>query len=218
MSGQAATAQDWDERYRRFPDLYGSRPNTFLVSSEVLLPRGARVLVIGDGQGRNGVWLARRGHRVTTVDQSAVAVAQARALAAQQGATIRAEAADLSEWIRTPPAAGPWDAVVWIFVHLPRALRAEIGATMGPRLAPYGILVMETYSTAQPLMGSGGPQDPDLLSRRDDAASEWPDLDIESRVVERRVFEGRAHQGLSSVVQVLGRGRGRAPRRVAEPE
>lgn len=210
------TAVDWDERYRRFPDLYGSRPNDFLAASEILLPRGARVLVVGDGQGRNGVWMASRGFQVTTVEQSSVAARQATALAASAGVEMECVVDDLTEWIETPQAAGPWDAVVWIFVHLPRAVRSRIGAVLGPALQPEGRLIMETFSVAQPQMGSGGPSDPGLLSRRDDAAEDWPDLTVESRIVERRVFEGRAHQGLASVVQVLGRGRGRRPRRGAE--
>lgn len=207
------TSAGWDERYRRFPDLYGSRPNEFLTASEILLPRGARVLVAGDGQGRNGVWLAGRGFQVTSVEQSAVAAGQAAALARSKGVALEIVVADLAEWIGTPQAAGPWDAVVWIFVHLPRCTRARIGAVLGPALQPEGRLIMETFSAAQPQMGSGGPSDPDLLSRRDDAAEDWPDLSVESRIVERRVFEGRAHQGLASVVQVLGRGKGRRPRR-----
>ncbi|AXE39298.1 class I SAM-dependent methyltransferase [Acidipropionibacterium virtanenii] len=215
MTGTGEAA-DWDERYRRFPELYGSRPNDFLVTTEILLPRGARVLVVGDGQGRNGVWLAGRGHEVTSVEQSPVAVRQAQGLARARGVALTCVVADLAQWITTPEATGPWDAVVWIFVHLPRAARARIGAGLGPALQPEGRLIMETYSTAQPQLRSGGPTDPEVLSHRDDAAAHWPDLIVESRILERRIFEGRAHQGLGSVVQVLGRGRGRRPRRGAE--
>ncbi|WP_130864966.1 SAM-dependent methyltransferase [Acidipropionibacterium timonense] len=197
----------WDDRYRQFPDLFGDRPNDFLVECEILLPRAGRVLVVGDGQGRNGVWLASRGFRVTTVDLSAVGCEQARARALRRGVEMDVHCADLLDWCSGPQAQGPWDAVVWVFVHLTLAERCAIGAALGPRLAPGGVLVQETYSTAQPLMGTGGPADPALLSHRDDAAAQWPDLVVDSRAVERRIFEGRAHQGPSSTIQVLGRAR-----------
>lgn len=211
----------WDERYRLFPDLFGERPNDFLVSSEVLLPRGGRVLVVGDGQGRNGVWLARRGFRVTAVDLSEVACRQARERAVAAGVEIEVIHADLLEWATAPASQGPWDAIVWIFLHLSAHLRHRLAGLLGPRLAPGGVLVMETYSTDQPAARQahgavGGPRDPALLSRPQDAAEDWPCLEVESRQVDRRVFEGRGHQGTSSTVQVLGRPRprtGPTPRR-----
>lgn len=70
-------AEWWDQRYSHPSLLYGFRPNSFLVVAEVMLPRAARVLVLGDGEGRNGVWLAGQGHHVVSVDFSAVAMQKA---------------------------------------------------------------------------------------------------------------------------------------------
>ena len=70
---------DWDRRYSHPNHVFGYRPNDFLVEASVMLPRRGRVLVLGDGEGRNGVWLAEQGHAVTTVDVSRVAVEKARA-------------------------------------------------------------------------------------------------------------------------------------------
>ncbi|MDZ7661986.1 hypothetical protein [Thiohalophilus sp.] len=38
---------------------------------------GQKVLLIGEGEGRNGVWLARQGLEVTAVDQSQTGLARA---------------------------------------------------------------------------------------------------------------------------------------------
>ena len=46
------------------------------------VPSAGQVLVPGDGEGRNGVWLAQQGHSVTSVDASAVGLQKARDLAA----------------------------------------------------------------------------------------------------------------------------------------
>lgn len=197
----------WDDRYDHPNNLFGYRPNDFLVTAEVMLRRGSRLLVLGDGEGRNGVWLAQQGHRVTTVDISEVGVAKARALAAERKVNLDAQVADLAEWIHTPAAEGPWDGIVVIFCHLPPGLRAEVARVLTGQLAPQGKLLMEVYTPAQPAMGTGGPTDEDLLMTRPKVEADWPGLDLDIMITERRIFEGMAHQGLSSVLQVLGQRR-----------
>lgn len=198
------TQQVWDERYADPRYLFGERPNDFLVESEIMVPRGSRVLVLGDGEGRNGVWLAERGHHVVTVDLSPVGVDKARRLAAQRGVALEAHAADLDEFLDHDAAAGPWDAVVSIFCHLPAALRRRVANALTPRFSPRGVLVLESYTPAQIGLGTGGPQDQSLLLTRDRVLQEWPGVVLDCRMLERRVFEGHAHQGLSAVIQVIG--------------
>ena len=200
-------ARHWDDRYDHPNHLFGYRPNDFLVTAEVMLRRQGRVLVLGDGEGRNGTWLAQKGHRVTTVDISPVGAAKARDLAAERGVDVDVQVADLADWVHTPAAEGPWDAIVSIFCHLPSDVRRDVAAALAPQLAPQGKLVMEVYTPAQPSMGTGGPKDPDLLMTRPQVEADWPGLLRDIRIVERRIFEGMAHQGLSSVLQVLGQPR-----------
>ncbi len=57
----------WDERYREPGYAYGSNPNDFLASVADRIPQGP-VLCLAEGEGRNGVFLASRGHAVTAVD------------------------------------------------------------------------------------------------------------------------------------------------------
>ncbi|MGJ6980933.1 class I SAM-dependent methyltransferase [Aestuariimicrobium soli] len=201
--------EGWDERYRDPRYLFGERPNDFLVEAEVMIPRrsateGGRVLVLADGEGRNGVWLARQGHRVTTVDFSAVGVDKARRLAAAQGVELDAHVADLADFIDEPAAEGPWDAIVLVFVHLPQDLRRRVAAALTPRLGERGVVIIEGYTPAQLSLGTGGPQDESLMYTRERVISDWPGLRLDVRVTERRIFEGPGHQGLSAVVQVLG--------------
>ncbi len=205
--GPADLAGVWDARYSHPNYVYGYRPNDFLRDSAVLLKRQGRVLVLGDGEGRNGVWLAQKGHRVTTVDLSRVGVRKAQALARERGVSLDARVGDLRTWLDSDDAQGPWDGVVSIFCHLPSALRRQVAEILTPRIAADGVLIVESYSTAQPSLGSGGPSEDDLLLTRDRVRAEWPRLALDVRLVERRIFEGMGHQGLSSVVQVLGRPR-----------
>lgn len=197
-------AATWDDRYEHPNHLYGYKPNDFLKSQEIMLRRGSRVLCLGDGEGRNGVWLAERGHQVTTVDWSRVAVEKALAWADERGVRIDARHADLAEWIHAPAAGGPWGAVVSIFCHLPPPLRRTVSQTMVRRMAPGARLILEAYTPAQLQLGTGGPTDRAVLMTRQDVLDDWAGLALDVRLVERRIFEGMGHQGLSSVVQVLG--------------
>ena len=69
------------------------------------------------------MFLARRGHAVTAVDQSAVGLAKARTLAARHGVVLTTVTADLGTFAIRP---GAWAGIVATFVHLPPALRARV--------------------------------------------------------------------------------------------
>ena len=80
---QKGPAAFWDEKYAGPRGAsFGTAPNAFLASQAALLRKGQRALVPGDGEGRNGVWLAERGLIVDTVDASPVGVALAAAVKA----------------------------------------------------------------------------------------------------------------------------------------
>ena len=52
--------QFWDQRFAGETFKYGLEPNAFLRAEATRLAPGSRVLVPGDGEGRNGVWLAQQ--------------------------------------------------------------------------------------------------------------------------------------------------------------
>lgn len=85
----------WDQNFAGAEYRYGTQPNAYLASQAHRLAPGSTVLVPGDGEGRNGVWLARQGHRVTAIDLSTVGLDKARRLAHEQGVAIDTQVADL---------------------------------------------------------------------------------------------------------------------------
>ena len=57
---------DWDERYSIDDYLFGQKPaQALLRNEEYLVPRG-ETLLIADGEGRNSVYLAKNGFKVTS--------------------------------------------------------------------------------------------------------------------------------------------------------
>ncbi|MCC2593487.1 class I SAM-dependent methyltransferase [Tessaracoccus sp. OS52] len=195
----------WDQRYSHPNYVFGYKPNDFLAANASFLRPGSRVLCLGDGEGRNGVFLASRGHHVVSLDFSAVALTKARQLASEKGVELETWHLDLADWVGQPAPEQPWDAIVSIFCHLPPDLRAEVARTATAQTRPGGMLLLEAYTPAQLALGTGGPKDPDLLLTRPAVLADWQGWTLDVRLLERRIFEGMGHQGLSSVVQVLGK-------------
>lgn len=193
----------WDERYGTADGyVFGTAPNDFLATHAGSIPPGP-VLCLAEGEGRNAVFLAQRGHTVTAVDQSSVGLAKARQLAAQRGVTITTTAADLADYRIEP---GAWSGIVAIFAHLPAPLRQRVNAQIVAGLRPGGVYLSEVYSPAQLAFGTGGPKDPALLVPLADLCAELAGLDLViARECERDVIEGTGHTGRASVVQILAR-------------
>jgi hypothetical protein len=78
----------WDERYNQETFLFGTEPNDFLREEAQRIPG------LGDGEGRNGVWLAEQGYAVTAVHLSRVGLAKTQKLAAARGVEIETIFAD----------------------------------------------------------------------------------------------------------------------------
>jgi SAM-dependent methyltransferase len=192
----------WDERYGAPEYVYGTEPNEFLASVASRIPLG-QVLSLADGEGRNGVFLATLGHRVTSVDASPVGLAKAGRLAAARGVTLTTIVADLAEYVIVP---GGWEGIVSIFCHLPPPLRRRVHEQVVRGLAPGGMYVLEAYSVRQLQFGTGGPQKAELLLTLDAVRGELAGLEFLHAVeIEREVHEGTFHNGPSAVIQVRAR-------------
>lgn len=194
--------QWWDERYAEPGLAYGSEPNDFLAAVADRLPPGP-VLTLGEGEGRNAVFLAGLGHAVTAVDQSEVGLAKTRQRAEETGLRVHTEQADLSVY---PIRPGAWAGIVSVFCHLPPAIRVPLYAAVVQGLQPGGVFILEAYTPQQLGRGTGGPQALDMLLSLDELRRELAGLEFLHAVeLEREVREGAYHTGLAAVVQLVAR-------------
>ncbi|HTY88043.1 MAG TPA: class I SAM-dependent methyltransferase [Candidatus Acidoferrum sp.] len=192
----------WDERYRSADYVYGTAPNEFLRSVADRIPRG-KVLSLGEGEGRNAVFLAELGCEVIGVDQSPVGLEKARRLAELRGVKIDTAVADLAQYEIAP---GNWDAIVSIFCHLPSELRRTLYRKVVQGLRPGGLFVLEAYTPAQLQFKTGGPTSADFLASLGVLKGELQGLNFAlGQELERPVVEGQFHTGLAAVVQILAR-------------
>lgn len=197
------SANAWDERYDRADFAYGTEPNAFLVGQRWRLERGMAVLAVADGEGRNGVWLAQQGMKVTSVDGSAVGLRKALGLALTRGVILRTICADLVDW---DWPQGTYDAVASVFLHLPPEHRAAVHRAMLAAVRPGGLVLMEAFAPAQLAHASGGPRDAAMLYdaallRADFAGAEI----LELQETETDLDEGPLHQGKAATVRLVAR-------------
>lgn len=200
-------ADAWNQRYAS-GDVYGTAPNDFLRDVVGVLAPQSRVLSLAEGQGRNAVFLAERGHTVTAVDISRTGLERVRALADARNVTARIETIEADLGAYEP--AGPFDAVIAVFAHLPSAVRRVAYRRAARSLVPHGLFVLESYRPEQVSHGTGGPRDRDLLPTLDELREDLTEGDLRfdfivARAVERIVVEGTLHTGLAATNQLLAR-------------
>jgi SAM-dependent methyltransferase len=194
----------WDARFEGEAYRFGEAPNAFLARQAGRLSPGMSVLAVGDGEGRNGVWLAEQGLDVHSLDISPRAVDKARRLAARRGLSIRAEVTDLLHW-QWPPAV--YDAVVAVFVQFAGpAWQDRLFAGMKSTVRPGGLIILEGYRPEQIAFGTGGPPDPTYMYTHDLLQAAFADFEmLELAAYDAELSEGDAHAGLSAVIDLVAR-------------
>ncbi len=194
----------WDERYQTDEYVFGEQPNAFLASQVDLVRRHRRALAVADGEGRNGVWLAEQGLEVVSIDASAVGLAKARRLAARRGVEIETVLADLAafDW---PENA--FDLVVAIFIQFADPpLRSAIFGGIKRTLRPGGTLILEGYRAEQLGYCTGGPGELDKLYTLEMLEQAFADMEIvHLRAQDSAITEGRAHAGMSALLDLIAR-------------
>ncbi|MCU0908234.1 MAG: class I SAM-dependent methyltransferase [Rhodobacteraceae bacterium] len=195
----------WDDRYRGEGYRFGTEPAQFLRAHAGHIAPGSRVLCVADGEGRNSVWLAGQGHRVTAFDPSGVALEKAARLAADRGATVEVAQATAEDW----DWSQPFDAVVAIFVQFaPPAMRDAMFAGFARALVPGGVVLIHGYHVRhlQPGYGRGGSKDPLNLYTPDLLRAAFPGWDVlVAADHDADLAEGEAHVGRSALVDFVAR-------------
>ena len=161
---------EWDQRYGGKELVWSAEPNRWVEEVAGDLPAG-RALDLAAGEGRNALWLAERGWRVTAVDFSAVGLERARSLAGRRlgdhAERLELVQADLIDYV---PAQRGYDLVIIAYLQVDASLRRRALRTAAGAVAPGGLLLVVAHDSDNLIHGIGGPQDPAVLYTAADAA------------------------------------------------
>ena len=194
----------WEARYATPEYVFGTAPAAFLVRHRQYLTPGRTALSVADGEGRNSVFMAEQGMRVTALELVPRAIEKALALAAARGVSVDFRHADLLavDW-----GAETFDLVAGIFFQfVGPGDRARLFEGMARAVAPGGLILLHGYRPEQIGYGTGGPPDPanmytETLLR--DAFPGWEVLVAESH--DSDIAEGTAHVGRSALIDFIAR-------------
>jgi SAM-dependent methyltransferase len=174
--------EDWNARYSATELVWTAEPNRLFVSEVEELPPG-RALDLACGEGRNAVWLAERGWRVTGIDFSDVALAKAERLAASRGVEVEWVLEDVVE---CDPERGAFDLVAVLYLQLPMDALAKALHGAAAAVAPGGTLIVLGHDTSNLTDGYGGPKDARVLFTPDEVVEQLGGLTVERAAQVRR--------------------------------
>jgi SAM-dependent methyltransferase len=184
-------SDSWNTRYgeaaTQADTVWSLEPNVWVAETVASLTPGTAV-DLAAGEGRNALWLASLGWRVTAVDFAAVGLATGAGRAEQLGLEVGWLTADATTW-RSPE---PVDLVVVAYLQLPADDIAAVIGNAAASLAPGGTLALIGHDRENLERGVGGPQDPAVLLTVDELRAAASGLKIvECRQYERRTADGR---------------------------
>ncbi len=201
--GLNSTPALWDERFRPTELPYGDQPSLFLVEQLPRLGPPGRVLLPGDGGGRNGAWLAAQGWQATSLDYSPVALERARELAARRQVQLDTVQADVTTWAWP---RGELNLVAAVYLHLPSSIRPAVHRAMLEAVKPGGHVLIEAFAQEQLAYASGGPKDRDLLFSETILREDFADADLQVlRTQQVDLEEGPLHRGPGMLIRLLAR-------------
>ena len=168
-------SEDWNRKYAEQELVWSAGPNRFLVAEAAGLAPG-RALDLACGEGRNAIWLAEQGWRVTGVDFSDVAVEKGRRIAERRGVEVDWQVADVLEY---EPEAGAFDLVILFYLQFVEEELRPVLARAAGAVAPGGTFLLVAHDTRNLTEGFGGPKDPAVLYTPEDVVPALGGLEVE---------------------------------------
>lgn len=191
----------WDERYSIKDYVYGTSPNQFFKEQIEKLKAG-RILMLGEGEGRNAVYAAKLGWQVDAIDSSSAAKEKALKLAEENKVSINYQVSDIFSY-NFPK--NKYDAVGIIFLHMNESESKILYKKCVNALRKDRKIILELFSKNQFGKNSGGPQDLSLLCSVEQIHKNFYTLKHELLQEENILLsEGEFHKGEASVIRFVG--------------
>ena len=191
----------WNDRYKSDEYFYGETPNVFIKEQAFRLINHNKVIAFAEGEGRNAIFLAKQGHKVTAIDYSEDELEKTKKLAMKHNVEKHKKKVDL---LADSLPVDEYDAAIMVFGHFHNDHQKMILDKMIQTIKPGGLIMFEVYSKKQINYGTGGPKDVDMLYDPIDILT-WCE---KHKVIhffngEQERVEGKGHTGLADVIQVV---------------
>ena len=202
-----AWTERWNERYSTEDFAYGEEPNNYLKEQLQKLDPGT-ILFPAEGEGRNAVFAAKLGWRVSAFDISVEGKNKALRLAKNNNVTLDYQVDELSNLNYN---IGQFDAIALIYAHFPAAIKSLYHRSLDKYLRQGGVIIFEAFSKKHLDYLArnekvGGPRNIEMLFSIDEILSDFDNYEIvELDEKEIELNEGQFHKGKGSVIRFVGR-------------
>ena len=191
----------WDERFAVEEYVYGTEPNTYFKEQIKKLNLG-KLLMPGEGEGRNAVFAATLGWDVIAFDPSVEGKKKAQKLAESKKVHLNYLTSSYED---IQFSENQFDCIGLVFTHMPANKRQEYHRKLMSFLKPGGHIIIEGFSKEQIHNNTGGPGNIDMLFSEEELQNDFESLAQLSIVKEEiDIEEGRFHKGKASVIRVVG--------------
>jgi Methyltransferase domain. len=197
----------WDTRFGREEYAYGTEPNSYLKEKLAELASGS-ILFPAEGEGRNAVYAAKHGWKVSAFDISIEGQKKALRLAGKNQVSIDYQVGGLQT---LGYKEEQFNAIALIYAHFPPDIRSDYHKILSTYLKKGGAVIFEAFSKAHLEYRKknekvGGPRDLDSLFSIEEILSDFEGFEIlELKETEMELREGYGHVGLGSVIRFYGK-------------
>jgi len=191
----------WNERFSTDEYIYGTNPNRFFKEQIDELKPG-KLLLLGEGEGRNSVYAAIKGWKVDAVDFSQTAKEKALRLAQKNNVNINYSVNNLADFI---PRQNWYDVIGLVFIHLKPDSRKVVHKQIVNAIKNNGRVILEAFEKDQLGKDSGGPQNEEMLYSKEELENDFRELNIHLlEEITISLDEGDKHRGDASVIKFVG--------------
>lgn len=191
----------WNNSFSEKEFVYGETANIFVQKMSGLLSDHSKIGCFAEGEGRNAVYLAKAGHKITSYDQSEVGLDKTKRLAEKNDVHVQTIEMDLTQ---EKAEENQFDAAIMVFGHVPKADQQFFIYNIIDSVKSDGYIIFEVYSEDQLAYQTGGPRTKDMLYNPKDILQWIKDqkcLHFYYGEAERN--EGKRHNGECHLIQVV---------------
>jgi cyclopropane fatty-acyl-phospholipid synthase-like methyltransferase len=207
----------WDNRYSSEDYAYGILPNDFFKNAIEKYKLTGKILLPAEGEGRNAVYAAKNGLRVTAFDISVEGQKKALKLAEKGNVSIRYEVGD---FLNSDIINEQFDNAALIYAHFPTSILSGYHKKIAELIKPNGHIILEAFSTGHLELRRlnpkvGGPDKLEMLFSEDIIKRDFSDFEvIQLEDVEIELNEGNFHNGTAKVIRFVGKKLGTRKRKL----
>ncbi|MCU4174090.1 class I SAM-dependent methyltransferase [Carboxylicivirga sp. N1Y90] len=186
----------WNTRFKEETFFYGQQVNEVL-KEFLLREKPGKILLPGEGEGRNAVYAAKLGWQVTAIDFSEEGKFKAEKLAKQNQVEINYIVQDVSTY---EAPSNFYDCIACVFLHMPLDSFFEMIKQLTKSLKPNGKLFIVGFHTTQLAYKSGGPKNIDWLYSQSSFENSLKGFNIiNNSSFTTKLNEGEGHLGEAAI-------------------